>query len=138
MERYQVKRRNRQPYDRFVWSDDEAHDIFCRAIKFNPYHHPAGDEHGGEFTTADDGGGGGGSDGPPSLIHVTDRLGNAINIDSTSSLHRWLIRRPDGTWGVDPTRELLHQQIINRMLETAHRPGWSLNHVHDGRWASGG
>jgi predicted ABC-type ATPase len=121
MERYQVKRRNRQPYDRFVWSDDEAHDIFCRAIKFNPYHHPAGDEHGGEFTTADDGGGGGGSDGPPSLIHVTDRLGNAINIDSTSSLHRWLIRRPDGTWGVDPTRELLHQQIVNRMLETAHR-----------------
>jgi hypothetical protein len=110
---YTIRIKSPKSYDRFVWTTDEADAIFGIALKFNPYHHPAGDERGGEFTSADDLGAG--------VVSVTDRLGNKVNVTKDSSLSKWLVQRPDGSWGIDPTRELLHQQIVNHFLDGVKR-----------------
>jgi predicted ABC-type ATPase len=81
------------------------------AQKFNPNHRGPGDDRGGEFTTAETAG----------IITVHDRLGNAVDIDENSSLARWTIKNKDGTYSVDPERELLHQQIVNEFLEGVER-----------------
>jgi hypothetical protein len=110
---YCIRIKRPKPYDHFVWSVEEADDIFLHPVqKFNPNHEPAGSPIGGRFASGD---GGSGS------VMVTDRLGNKVEVNQHSSLARWLVQRPDGSWGIDPMRELLHQQIVNKILDGAKR-----------------
>lgn len=75
--------------------------------KFNPYHKPAG-PGGGQFTSASGGGGG--------VIMVKDKLGNEAPVTENSSLAKFLVKNPDGTYSLDPAREALHQQIVEQFL----------------------
>ena len=111
---YRVRIKAKAPapaWDRFVWSEDDATKIFVApSQKYNSNHAPAGGSDGGEFTSGDGGGGG--------MLTVTDRLGHSVQITPNSSLARHLGEKlADGSYRLDPQRELMHQQIVNQFLK---------------------
>ena len=66
---------------------------------------PAGTPTGGQWTSA-----GGG------VIMVKDSKGTEVPVDENSSLAKFLVKNPDGTYSLDPEREKLHDEIVQRFL----------------------
>lgn len=96
--------------DRFTWTEEEAESIFGVSQKFNPYHVPAGSPEGGQFTSPD----------KPYAIVLLDAKGNkTAPLTKLDSLYDHLVQRPDGSWGLSPERQAIHQKIIDDILAGA-------------------
>lgn len=48
----------------------------------------------------------------PDLIVVTDPYGDGIRLTKADSMYHHMVRRPDGSWGLSPERQALHDKIV--------------------------